>query len=342
MSRFPSSAPLLALLAVVPAAASAAVRAPADTVPIREWTVPWPETRPRDPAVAPDGKIWFVGQVGNYIGRLDPVSGEFKRFTVDSGTNPHNIIIDAKGRPWYSGNRNATIGRIDPATGALTRYPMPDPGARDPHTQAFDQQGNIWFTVQQGNYVGRLNTASGKIDLVKMTTPRALPYGITIDPTGRPYFDLFGSNKIGTIDPKTLELKEYVLPDPKSRPRRIARTSDGAIWYGDYTRGYLGRLDPATGAVKEWPNPGGASSFPYAMTVDDADRLWLVETGVSPNRLVGFDPKTEKWFSQTPIPSGGGVVRYMIFDPKARVIWFGSDKNTIGRAQVPPARQTTT
>ena len=121
----------------------------------------------------------------------------FKRFTVDSGTNPHNIIIDAKGRPWYSGNRNATIGRIDPATGALTRYPMPDPGARDPHTQAFDQQGNIWFTVQQGNYVGRLNTTSGKIDLVKMTTPRALPYGITIDPTGRPYFDLFGSNKIG-------------------------------------------------------------------------------------------------------------------------------------------------
>jgi virginiamycin B lyase len=67
-----------------------------------------------------------------------------------------------------------------------------------------------------------------------------------------------------------------------------------------------------------------------------------VETGVQPNRLVGFDPKTEKFFSMTPIPSGGGTIRYMVFDPKTRMIWFGSDNNTIGRAQVPPARPNTT
>ena len=338
--------PLLLLAAALPQVtrpAAAQKDSASGTVPIKEWEVPWgAQTRPRDPAVAPDGKIWFVGQVGNYIGRLDPATGEFKRFEVDPGTNPHNIIVDSKGRPWYSGNMNAMIGRLDPTTGALTRYPMPDPGAGDPHTQVFDGHGNLWFTVQGGNYVGRLDTGSGKIDLVKMTTARARPYGITIDPAGRPYFDLFGTNKIGTIDPKTLELKEYPLPDPRARPRRIARTSDGAIWYDDYTRGYTGRLDPKTGEVKEWRNPGEAASLPYAMTVDDADRIWFVETGVQPNRLVGFDPKTEKFFSVTPIPSGGGTVRYMIFDPKARVIWFGSDRGTIGRAQVPPAKQTTT
>jgi virginiamycin B lyase len=43
-----------------------------------------------------------------------------------------------------------------------------------------------------------------------------------------------------------------------------------------------------------WPG-----SLPYAMTVDDADRLWFVETGVQPNRLVGFDPKTEHFISVT-------------------------------------------
>jgi virginiamycin B lyase len=338
--------PLLLLAAALPAVthtATAQKDGAAGAVSIKEWEVPWgAQTRPRDPAVAPDGKIWFVGQVGNYIGRLDPASGEFKRFEVDSGTNPHNIIVDPKGRPWYSGNRNAMIGRLDPATGALTRYPMPDPAAADPHTQVFDRQGNLWFTVQGGNYVGRLNTESGKIDLVKMTTDRSRPYGITLDPAGRPYFDLFGTNKIGTLDPRTLELKEYPLPDPKARPRRIARTSDGAIWYGDYTRGYTGRLDPKTGVVKEWRNPGEAASLPYAMTVDDADRIWFVETGVQPNRLVGFDPKTEKFFSVTPIPSGGGTIRYMIFDPKTRQIWFGTDANTIGRVPVPPAKATTT
>lgn len=329
-----------ALLAAVVISPSPAAAFP-DSVPIKEWTVPWDKTRPRDPAVAPDGKVFFVGQVGNYVARLDPATGEFKRYEIDPGTNPHNVIVDAKGFAWYAGNRNGMIGKLDPATGAITRYPMPDSTARDPHTLILDKQGNIWFTMQQSNFVGHLHTGTGKITLVKMSTPNSRPYGITLDTEGRPYFDLFGTNKIGTVDPKTFAAKEYSLPEERSRPRRITRTSDGNIWYVDYSRGFLGRLDPKTGAVKEWQNPGGRASLPYAMTVDDADRLWFVETGAQPNQLVGFDPKTETFFSTTAIPSGGGTVRYMIFDSRNRVIWFGSDNNTIGRVQVPPAKITT-
>ena len=334
--------PLLSFSLLLPTALAPTPGQDPAVVPIKEWTVPWEQTRPRDPAVAPDGKIWFVGQVGNYVARLDPASGEFKRFAIDSGTNPHNVVVDKKGNAWYAGNRNGMIGRIDAATGAITRYPMPDSTVRDPHTLVFDHNGDIWFTAQNSNAVGKLTIASGKIELVKMTTPRSRPYGISVDAAGRPWFDLFGTNKMGTIDPKTMALREFPLPEERARPRRIALTTDGGVWFVDYARGYLGRLDPATGAVKEWKNPGGAGSLPYAMTVDDANRLWFVETGSQPNKLVGFDPKTEQFFSQSPIPSGGGTVRYMIFDPKARVIWFGSDNNTIGRATVPPARVNTT
>ncbi|MGH7561434.1 MAG: virginiamycin B lyase family protein [Gemmatimonadales bacterium] len=309
--------------------------------PIREWNVPWGrEGRPRDPSVMPDGKIMFVGQTGNYLARLDPATGEFKRYEIDAGTNPHNVIVDDKGMAWYAGNRNGMIGKLDPATGAITRYPMPDSTARDPHTLVFDGRGNIWFTVQQSNKVGRLNMASGKIDLIP-TGERTRPYGIVVDKSGRPWFDLFATNKIGTVDPATLELREYPLPNAESRPRRIAMTSDGAVWYVDYRRGYLGRLDTKTGAVKEWPNPSGAQSLPYAMSVDDRDRLWFVETGVQPNRFVGFDSKTERFFANTPVPGGGGTVRHMVFDPKTRVIWFGSDNGTIGRAEVGVATAAT-
>ena len=105
-------------------------------------------------------------------------------------------------------------------------------------------------------------------------------------------------------------------------------------WYVDYTRGFLGRLDPATGQFKEWALPGGPTALPYAMTSDNKDRLWMVETGSQPNRLVGFDPKTEKFLGITPIPSGGGTVRHMMFDERSGQIWFGTDNNTIGRAQV--------
>lgn len=301
---------------------------------VQEWYVPWERSRPRDPAVAPDGRIWFVGQVGNYVARLDPASGKFDRFDIDDGTNPHNVVVDLAGNAWYAGNQNGMIGRIDGRTGAIRRYPMPDPAAADPHTLIFDPNGDLWFTVQNGNFVGRLTVATGKVDLVAMTTARSRPYGIVIDRSGRPWFDLFGTNKLATIDPATLALREYPLPNERSRPRRIALTPDGMVWYGDYTLGTIGRMDPKTGAVKEWPAPGGRGSLPYAMTSDDRGRLWIVETGMQPNRLVGFDPKTEKFLEPVPIPSGGGTVRYMVYDAKTKMIWFGSDTNTIGRADL--------
>jgi virginiamycin B lyase len=305
-------------------------------VEITEWTVPWEKTRPRDPYVAPDGRVWFVGQAGNYIASLDPKSGEFKRFAIDSGTYPHNLIVDREGKIWYAGNRNAMIGKLDPVTGEITRYPMPDPGLRDPHTLVFDRTGeNIWFTAQQSNYVGRLNTRSGKVDVIKLATERARPYGIVVDRSGRPWFNEFGVPKIASIDPKSLAVKEYALPHERARGRRIELTSDGRVWYVDYTRGYLARLDPATGKVDEWASPSGAKAMPYAMIVDDRDRIWYVETGVQPNRLVGFDTKKGEVISITPIAKSGALtVRHMYYHAPTKSIWFGTDAGTIGRAKI--------
>jgi virginiamycin B lyase len=303
-------------------------------VSIKEWPVPYAGSRPRDPYVDGKNRVWFVGQVGNYVAYLDPKTGDFRRYELEEGALPHNLIVDKNDMVWYAGNGNGHIGKLDPATGKITRYVMPNPEARDPHTLFFDQKGNIWFTVQQGNFVGRLATATGKIDLVKVPTPNARPYGIVVDSKGRPWLNEFGTDKIATMDPGTLKLTEYSLPDNRARGRRIAVTSDDRVWYVDYARGFLGRLDPATGKIREWALPGGSSALPYAMASDDKDRLWLVETGSQPNRLVGFDPKTEKFFGITSIPSGGGTVRHMVFDERSGQIWFGTDNNTIGRAAV--------
>ena len=79
-------------------------------VDLKEWDVQW-GGRTRDPAVAPDGKVWFVGQAGNYIAWFDPKTEQFKRFEIEEGTNPHNLIVDQQGIVWYAGNRNGRIGR---------------------------------------------------------------------------------------------------------------------------------------------------------------------------------------------------------------------------------------
>ncbi len=329
---------LLASLALAFAGATTApsVTLAIDSIQIKEWTVPWEKTRPRDPYVAPDGRVWFCGQAGNYIAVFDPKNGDFKRYELSEKTNPHNLIIDRAGMIWYAGNMNAHIGKLDPKTGEITRFPMPDPAARDPHTLVFDKAGNIWFTVQNGGFVGHLNTRSGKVDLVKMEGQGTRPYGIMMNSKDQPWFNLFGTNKIGTIDRATMKAREYTLPDERARGRRIAITSDDIVWYVDYTRGYLGRLDPSTGNVDEIASPGGQNSLPYALTVDDKDRLWYSEnTPNKPNRIVGYDPRSRSFVPGIDIPSGGQTVRHVIYHQPTRTLWFGTDANTLARVSLP-------
>ena len=323
---------LILLCAAAMAAFPATGRA--DPVDIREWAVPWENSHPRDPYVAGDGRVWFVGQRGDYVANLEPETGDFNRYDLERGTGPHNLVVDGENRIWYAGNRKAHIGLLDPATARITRIEMPDDDAGDPHTLTFDGRGNIWFTVQQGNFVGRLSMQDHAVQLIEVPTRRARPYGIVVNANGIPWAVEFGSHKLIRIDPETMDLEEIALPDEDSRPRRLAVTSDGDVWYADYARGYLGRYDPESGAFDEWPLPGGADSRPYGMAVDRNDRLWLVETGVSPNRFVGFDAAEETFFSVTEIPSGAGAVRHMYYYEPAGEVWFGTDENTIGRAKV--------
>ena len=53
--------------------------------------------------------MWFVGQAGNYIAVLDPTSGVFRRYEIDPGTYPHNLIVAPDGMVWYAGNQTPLL-----------------------------------------------------------------------------------------------------------------------------------------------------------------------------------------------------------------------------------------
>ena len=334
-------APLFApaVLAAQPGASSQRAGAAAAQYDPKQWDVPFgADTRPRDPYADERGRVWFVGQSGNYVAYLDSRTGAFKRYEIEPGTHPHNLVVE-RGMVWFTGNRNNRIVRLDPATGALTNYVIPDPSVRDPHTMVFDPKSGVaWFTAQNAGVVGRLDPKTGKFRLWK-TGARTRPYGIAIDSKGRPWIDLFGTNKVATIDPATEQIKEYTIPSERARPRRIAITSDDQIYWGDYTRGFLGRLDPKTGAMDEWALPAGGASLPYAMTIDDRDVIWLAQGGRpnTPATLVAFDPRTKTFVAEVPVGRPDvNTIRHMTFDPATRQIWFGTDQGAIGRIAVPP------
>jgi virginiamycin B lyase len=298
-----------------------------DAPAAKEWEIEW-GGRTRDPYVAPDGKVWFVGQAGNYVATFDPRNGDKRRYEIEEGTNPHTVIVDDDGYAWYAGNRNGRIGRIDPESGELTIFMTGE--AADPHTMVFDGQGHIWFTSQHSNRVGRLDMESGDYQLVEVYDTRARPYGIVLDEAGYPWVALFNTNKVIRVHPETLELTYFNKATEESRGRRLETTSGGYVWYVDEPRGYLGRITVASGDIEEFKMPGGDDSRPYAITKDDQERLWISQTGPD-KKVAGFDTRSNEFVS---VQAVSETVRHMMFHEPEGAMWFGTDANRIGRILV--------
>jgi len=305
----------------------------AGVVKIEEWDVPTQNSFPHDPAAAPDGSLWFTGMYSNTLGRFDLKTGKMREYPLNiANSGAHGLVADLDGNIWFTANFKGYIGKLDPRTGKVKEYPMPDPAARDPHTLILDPAGVLWFTVQAGNFLGRLDPRTGAIRLKRSPTPNSKPYGIVINTKGIPIFCEFGTNMLASIHPDTMEITEYLLPEG-ARPRRLTVGPPNMIYYTDYARGYLGRLDPEQKKVEEWASPGGSESKPYGIAATPDGAIWYSESGVRPNTIVRFDPKTRA-FSTWPIPSGGGVIRHMVAAPDGNVYIACSGVNKVGIVRV--------
>jgi virginiamycin B lyase len=329
------------LVGVLVALASPRHRPPAQpgdvttlNVTIKEWAVPSKGGHPHDPAVGPDGALWFSEQMVNKLGRLDPKTGEIKEYPLPGeNAGPHGLVADRDGNIWFTANFGGYIGKLDPRTGHVDQFKMTSDKADDPHSLVFDAHGIIWFTVQGGNMVGRLDPASGKITLKEVPTESALPYGIQINSQGVPIFCELGTHKIGAIDTKTMAITEYNLPE-EARPRRLAIAADDSVYFTDFKSGHLGVLNTSNGAVKMYASPGGPDSNPYGIVITPDGMVWYSESGVKPNTIIRFDPKTQT-FARADIPSGGGVVRNMAATPDGRVYIACSGVDKVGIVEKP-------
>lgn len=296
------------------------------------WHIPWEKTRPRDPIVDEAGIVWFAGQGGHYVGRLDPDTGDIDRFELPENTGPHNVIGDANGDLWVAGNLVGWIGRMDKRTGELQQFDTSAHGVKDPHTLIQDSEGRVWFTAQHANKVGVLDPENGEIRTWDVPTPRARPYGIVLNGEDQPWIVLLGTHKLATI--KDGEFIEYDIPREGARPRRLD-VIDGKVWYVDYAEGYYGRFDPETQKFQEWRSPSGEKAMPYGAIADDEGRFWFVETGPQPNRMIGVNAEDGRVIYNKPIPDSGGAVRHMFHDVERGAIWFGMDTNYIARFDLP-------
>jgi virginiamycin B lyase len=310
-------------------------------VTFKEWVMPQLGQRTRDPIQAADGSIWYAGQFGNLIGRLDRKTGQAKEYPLPPNAMPHTVQLDLKGRPWFSGNKNGSIGWIDPATGRATVYQMPDPEAKDVHTIAFDKKGNVFFTFQWANMIGRLDPETERIKLVKVAAQRSQPYDIKFDAEGMVWVSCNARPCLLKMHPDTMEITEVKLPLATTTVRRFDIAPDGIIWYVNSGSGRLGRFNPKSGEIKEWDSPSGPRSHPYGIAVLDG-AVWYNESGMRPDPLVRFDIATET-FQSWAIKSGNvyaGILRNARTTPQGTLLIHQTATNRI--IEVTPQRRTAT
>ncbi|HSV20460.1 MAG TPA: hypothetical protein VLR71_18745 [Casimicrobiaceae bacterium] len=291
---------------------------------VKEWDVPTPSF-PRDPAIAPDGSVYYVLLFGDKLSHFDPVTEKFKEWDLPRGTRPHNVLVDPAGIVWITAQGAGAIGRFDPATERFTWYRVRAGG--DPHTQILPPDGNLWFTMAGARRVGRLDRTSGAITEWSMP---GHPYGITAAPDGSIWVCLIEEHQLARLDPHTGAIDTIDL-GAGAQPFRLAADQAGHLYATLGGPNELARIDPATRKVdKRWKLPAGSQGNAYAVTIDGAGTVWVNE--LKSDTLVRFDPRDES-MQVIPLPSKRAAIRKMVVDQQGRLWYLGTNNAKLGRVE---------
>jgi Carboxypeptidase regulatory-like domain len=145
------------------------------------------------------------------------------------------------------------------------------------------------------------------------------PHGITQAKDGHVYTADIDESQISELDPETGKVIQYTTPS-RSTPHTTRSDSKGNVWFTEMQgKSLIGKLDAVTKKITEYdPSPSDANAHYYGMTVDQKDRVWAV--GMTSHKIVGYDPKTDKWsvYATPTQPSGP---RRPTVDSKG-MVWF--------------------
>jgi len=289
---------------------------------------------PHDVAPAPDGTVWYTGQLKGVLGRLDPKTGKITRIPLGEGSRPHGVIVGPHGNAWVTdGGLNAVV-RVDASTEHVRVFPLPKAGTNaNLNTAAFDAQGRLWFTGQAGIY-GRLDPETGDMDV--WNAPKgAGPYGIAATPSGDIYYVSLAGSFLGKPD---LETGETKVIEPKTKDagtRRVWSDSLGRLWVSEWNAGNLSRYDPVAKRWRVYHLPG-PEPHAYAVYADEHDKVWVSDFGA--NAILKFDPESET-FEDFPSDRPGAAVRQMLGRPGE--VWgaeSGTDRLVVIREDGKEAR----
>jgi virginiamycin B lyase len=160
-------------------------------------------------AVTPDGAVWVSVAGHNAIYRLDPGSGQFRRFDIPTpGAQPGSVLADKDGSAWFTMPAVQKIGHV------LTNGQVMETavGKDSPYYLTWGPDGALWYTFPIGSRMGRVDP-SGSVRSFRCGTNSA---AMAIGPDGKLW--AMGNNEIAVVDdaPPVHAAQTRVAVEPKT------------------------------------------------------------------------------------------------------------------------------
>lgn len=336
------------LLASVSLGNSEAIEYPLKTLPrptgrstkvvVTEYDLPRKNAMPHDVIVDRDGQVWYSDFGAQFVGVMDPKTGETKDIAVpvirpEQPKGGLDIEFDADGNIWLAMMYQAGISKIDRKTHEVTVYPFPkewistsaQASMVSPMHSSAD--GKVWTNNQEDNLNYRLDVATGKFEnLGQAKTPggkQIRAYGMPTDHQNNLYQLEFGGHSIGRRDAKTLEVTIWPTSTALSRPRRGRVDEQNRLWFAQYGGNGIGMFDPKTDTIKEWTLPTRWSAPYDVVAIKNGAEVW---TGsMLTDRVSRLDTATGQAVDYL-LPRTTNIRRVFVDQSGERpVLWVGSN-----------------
>ncbi len=110
----------------------------------------------------PSGEVWYASLAGDYIGKIDPVSGDALVVNPPkAGVGPRRIWADSKNMLWVSFWNTGELGRYDPLQKMWKVWSLPN-SHEGCYAVYVDDKDTVWVSDWTNNAIVRFDPASEK------------------------------------------------------------------------------------------------------------------------------------------------------------------------------------
>lgn len=108
-------------------------------------------------ATTPAGDVWFVSLAGDYLGKIDTVSGDVTMVSPPkAGIGPRRVWPDSKGLLWVSFWQSGEVARYDPAARSWKSWSLPK-STRGAYSVYVDENDRVWLSDFSKNALVRFD-----------------------------------------------------------------------------------------------------------------------------------------------------------------------------------------